>query len=163
EHHAEHRGREDLSLRVRLKRERSAAIERPVEEKVECAEVGELEPLDVAGDHPAEMLAHTIERDVAIEDGVPLGAERDETDVCDVDQRDIHATSTDVSTTRLSISAGQYATISSTLGRPPANPVTLGGPFSTSGAISRVNRSTAARSDPRTPMRSWTSGASCDV
>jgi hypothetical protein len=41
-----------------------------------------------------------------------------------------------------------------------ANPVTLGGPVSTSGAISRVKRSTGARSRARTPTRSCTSGAS---
>ena len=44
----------------------------------------------------------------------------------------------------LGISAGQYATISSTLGRPLPNPVTVGGPFSASGAISLVKRSTDA-------------------
>src|SRR4029077_2197483 len=64
------------------------------------------------------------------------------------------------SISRRSTSAGQYATISSTCGRPPAKPVTLGGPVSTSGASSRVNRSTGARSRARTPTRSCTSGAS---
>ena len=43
-------------------------------------------------------------------------------------------------------SAGQYATISSTFGLPPAKPVTAGGPVRIKGAISFVNRSTAARS-----------------
>src|SRR5262249_11684600 len=82
--------------------------------------------------------------------------------VRDVDEADFHhCTSTFVVTTDLSTSAGQYATISSTFGRPPAKPVTLGGPLSTSGASSRVNRSTPARSAPRTPTRSCTSGTSC--
>ncbi len=56
--------------------------------------------------------------------------------------------------------AGKYAMISSTFGRPPAKPVTAGGPVRISGASSLVNRSTEALSCPRTPMRSWTSGMS---
>lgn len=48
--------------------------------------------------------------------------------------------------------------ISSTLGRPPAKPVTAGGPVRMSGAISLVNLSTSARFGPRTATRSWTSG-----
>src|SRR5215475_10520521 len=118
------------------------------------------------------MLAHGVKREILLEDRIPLRFQRDDTDVRrialvararvrDVQQLDVHvSTSTVVSTTDLSTSAGQYATISSTLGRPPAKPVTLGGPFRTSGAISRVNRSIDALSLPRTPMRSCTSGGS---
>src|SRR4051812_29662435 len=118
------------------------------------------------------MVGDPLVGDELHQDIIPAGLERDDADirgvtlvarsrVRDVDQTNFHCTiSTLVLTTVLSINAGQYATISSTFGRPPANPVTLGGPFSTSGAISRVNRSTAALSCPRTPMRSWTSGTS---
>src|SRR4051794_19369980 len=60
----------------------------------------------------------------------------------------------------LGISAGQYATISCTRGRPPAKPVTDGGPVSTSGATSLVKRSTAAMSCPRTLHRTVTSARS---
>src|SRR4051812_35922851 len=111
------------------------------------------------------MRGDRIAGDVLHENRIPARVERNQSDVgsvalvsracvCDVDEPDLHRTSTSVFTTRLSTSAGQYATISSTLGRPPAKPVTLGGPLSTSGAISRVNRSTAARFCPRTPKRS---------
>jgi hypothetical protein len=50
--------------------------------------------------------------------------------------------------------------ISSTLGRPPAKPVTEGGPVRMSGAISLVKRSTSARDWPRGP-RSLTGPREC--
>src|SRR5207253_9485239 len=121
--------------------------------------------LDIASDDAAKVLADTVERHIFLKDRIPIRPQGDHADVRrvafvagasvrDVEQADFHVrTSTLVCTTVLSISAGQYATISSTLGRPPAKPVTLGGPFSTSGASSRVKRSIAALSLPRTPMR----------
>src|SRR5207237_9229926 len=62
------------------------------------------------------------------------------------------------SISRRSISAGQNATISCTRGRPPAKPVTVGGPVRMSGASSRVKRSTLVLFSLRTPIRSSTSG-----
>src|SRR3954447_3525428 len=115
------------------------------------------------------MLLDTIAREKPLDDLVPSGLECDHAHVSGVALvarsrvRDVHqahfheSTSTCVWTTDLSTNAGQYATISSTFGRPPANPVTLGGPLSTSGAISRVNLSTVALSAARTPTRNWTS------
>src|SRR5438552_4158049 len=127
--------------------------------------------LNMTFDHPAKVVGYSLTGQEFIERSIPARFNRDHTDdrrvafvagasVRDIDETHFHwIRSTLVFTTDLSISAGQYATISSTFGRPPANPVTLGGPFRTSGAISRVNRSTAARSEPRTPKRSCTSGA----
>src|SRR5262249_13554776 len=131
------------------------------------------ETLHAAGDEPGEVLRDSLAREVLLQHRVPPRLERDDADiggvtlvagsrVRHVEQTHFHeSTSTFVRTTCLSPSAGQYATISSTLGRPPANPVTVGGPFNTSGTISRVKRSTAALSSPRTPIRNWTSGGSC--
>src|SRR5690606_1338220 len=65
----------------------------------------------------------------------------------------VTSTRRDGSISLRSMRAGQKATISCTLGRPPAKPVTVGGPDRMSGAISRVNRSIAARSRPRTATR----------
>src|SRR5262249_13898081 len=70
--------------------------------------------------------------------------------VCEMNQFDLchlcYASTTDIRgcTSSFGINAGQYATISSAFGRPAPKPVTVGGPFSTRGAISRVNRSTWA-------------------
>src|SRR2546425_8073340 len=98
------------------------------------------------------MFFHAFARNFALEERKPFGLESDQSDVrcislvararvSNVEKADSHQTiSTFVVTTFLSTSAGQYATISSTFGLPPANPVTLGGPLRTSGAISRVNR-----------------------
>src|SRR5262245_39321472 len=47
-------------------------------------------------------------------------------------------------TADLGISAGQYATISSTFGLPPPSPQTVGGPFKPKGANSFTNRSSVA-------------------
>ena len=67
-------------------------------------------------------------------------------------------TETFVSIKAFGIRAGKYAIISSTFGRPPANPVTAGGPVKIRGASSFVNLSTSAFDCPRTPKRSCTSG-----
>src|SRR5258707_5948624 len=161
----------DLALSIGLERERATAVERAVQQEVERIEIGEFVTVDIAFDHAAKVFCNPVARHELLQYLVPSRLQRDHTDVggvtfvaraCvrNVDEAHFHwMRSTLVFTTDLSTSAGQYATISSTLGRPPANPVTLGGPFRTSGAISRVNRSTAARSGPRTPKRSCTSGA----
>src|SRR5687767_14832983 len=140
-----------------------------MEQKVERIEVSQLEPLDLAIDHSREMSGDGFPRDELLENRVPSRLERNDTDiggvslvtrarVRDIDETHLHVTiSTFVRTTVLSTSAGQYATISSTFGRPPAKPVTLGGPLSTSGAISRVNLSTAALSSEWTATLSSTS------
>src|SRR5579863_9633282 len=117
------------------------------------------------------MFFHPGRRDLADENRIILRFSRDDADVRgvafiagarvgDLDQLSFGHMVTSGVTSRLGISAGQYATISSTRGRPPPSPVTTGGPFRASGAISLVNRSTAARSFERTPMRRTTS-ASC--
>src|SRR6185437_15892969 len=161
------------ALRVRLERQRAAAAKRAMQEKVESFQIRQLVALDRPVDHAFEMRRDRGQRDELAQHVVPLRPERDQPNVgrialvaraCvrDVEEANLrHRTSTFVRTTDLSTSAGQYATISSTFGRPPANPVTLGGPFNTSGAISRVNRSIAPLSLPRTPNRSCTSGGSC--
>src|SRR5262249_14212509 len=143
-----------------------------VQQEVQRRQVRQLVPLHVSGDDTAEMLGYTPLGQLAHEKWVPFPFERNYADVGgvalvarpgvrDVHEADLHEiTSTAVCTSVLSMRAGQYATISSTLGRPPANPVTLGGPFRTSGAMSRVKRSTAALLSPRTPKRSCTSGRS---
>src|SRR3954466_11044288 len=141
-----------------------------MKQEIQRVQVGKLVPIHRTVDHSLEMRRDRLLRHELLEDGVPPCVEGDDADVRgvtlvarasmrDVHEPDFHRPSPCVFTTRLSTSAGQYATISSTFGRPPANPVTLGGPLSTSGAISRVNRSTAALSWPRTPNRSCTSGA----
>src|SRR5579863_4978109 len=117
------------------------------------------------------MFFHPGRRDLADENRIILRFSRDDADVRgvafiagarvgDLDQLSFGHTVTSGVTSRLGISAGQYATISSTLGRPPPSPVTTGGPFRANGASSFVNRSTAARFSERTPMRSTTS-ANC--
>src|SRR5437870_545353 len=143
-----------------------------MQEKVERCEVRQLESLDVTSNHPSKMFADPIARQFSCQEWIPFGLQGDDADVRRIALvararvRDVHKTQAHqtISTfgwmTRLSMSAGQYATISSTFGLPPANPVTLGGPFKTSGAISRVNLSTIARSSERTPTRNWTSGRS---
>src|SRR6266516_3309716 len=166
-----------------------AAVERSVQQEVQRHEVRQLVALDRARDHPLEVLRDAGRGHLFHEDGIIFGLERDQPDVRGVafvpragvgelEERDAtlprppstaldrprppsHTStiSTHGSTIRLSTSAGQYATISSGLGRPPANPVTLGGPLRMSGAISRVKRSTAAASEDRTPIRSCTSGS----
>ena len=120
EHEAQHRGRKHLALRVGLERQRSAAVERAVQQEVERVEIRKLEPLDVAGDDAAKMLAHAIERDdTAASTGYHSRLERDDADVRrvalvararvrDVEEADLHeSTSTCVCTTVLSMSAGQ--------------------------------------------------------
>src|SRR5215213_5939918 len=79
--HLQERGREGLALRVGHERERAAASERLVQEEVERAEVRQLEALDAAFDHPAEMLLDAPGRDLAREHRVELFAQRDEPDV----------------------------------------------------------------------------------
>src|SRR5687768_1576151 len=119
------------------------------------------------------MRGDTLRRQLARDERIPYAPHRDDADVGgvafvaragvrDVDQPHPHGENiaTLVVISRLSTRAGQYATTSSIFGRPPAKPVTLGGPLSTRGAISLVKRSTVARSGDRTPTRSCTSGAS---
>src|SRR5689334_10242068 len=132
DHHAEQRGREHLALRVGLERQRSAAVERAVQQKVQRSEIRQLVTLYVAGDHATKVVGHSPLRDLAHEQRIPLTLERDHADVGrvtlvtgsrvrDVDESHLHPiTSTAVCTSVLSISAGQYAAISSTFGRPPA-------------------------------------------
>src|SRR5438105_6268206 len=146
-----------------------------MQEEIQRLEIRKRISLDVARDDPAKVRPHALARDVFLQEWIPLRLQGDQSDIggvtlvtrpcmSDGDELDAHqATSTLVCTTLLSISAGQYATISSTFGRPPAKPVTVGGPLRTSGASSRVKRSTAGRSGDRTPTRSCTSGTSCAV
>src|SRR5690242_18052043 len=160
-----------------------------MQQEIQGVQVGELITLDLARDHPLEVPCHAGRRHLLHEDGVVLWLQRDQphvrrvtlvtgSGVREVEEADdapfpfpsfrlsilpsshTSTISTHGSTIRLSRRAGQYATISSGFGRPPANPVTLGGPLRMSGAISRVKRSTGALSCERTPMRSWTSGRS---
>src|SRR5690606_3269962 len=155
---------------------RSRAAERAVQQEVERVEVRQLETLDVALHHRPEVRLHALRGELLAQQRVMLGFVCDDAHiggvtlvagagVRQVDQLDAAHTSF-TSTTRwgstasLRRSAGQYAMICWTRGRPPANPVTDGGPVRTRGAISRVKRSTAAWSDERTPMRSCTSGRS---
>jgi hypothetical protein len=63
-------------------------------------------------------------------------------------------------TADLGISAGQYATTSSTFGLPPPSPQTVGGPLSPIGANSLTNRSNVDLFPERTTTRSSTSGKS---
>src|SRR5688572_1455048 len=141
-----------------------------MEKKIQRVQIGQFEAHDRSVNLPVEMASDGVACDMFLDQRIPLRAKRDQSDVGsitlvtrsrvrDTTKLNVHQTiSTCVETTLLSISAGQYATMSSTFGRPPANPVTLGGPLRTSGAISRVNLSTARRSEPRTPTRSCTSG-----
>src|SRR5437773_1470750 len=66
ERHAQHRGGEDFALRVGLERNRTAAAERSVQQKIERAEIRQLEAFDVALDDAAEMVAHALLREVAL-------------------------------------------------------------------------------------------------
>src|SRR5688572_33099432 len=120
------------------------------------------------------MLFHTLGANLAHEDRISLVTQRNQPDIRSITlvartrmrqfrQLYFHAlsTSTEGVISLFGISAGQYATISSTFGRPPAKPVTAGGPVRINGAISFVKRSIAARSWPRTPTRNWIGRASC--
>src|SRR5208282_4859211 len=108
-------------------------------------------------------LLYPLRRNLPDQNFVILRLARDDSDVRGVafiagtsvrqlDQSSLGHTFTSGVTSVLGMSAGQYATISSTLGRPLPRPVTTGGPFSASGAISFVKRSIAARSCPLTPI-----------
>src|SRR6185295_4904633 len=116
-----------------------------------------------------EMFFDAFRCDVLDQQRIELGVARDDADVGRIaliararvrefDQFSLGHTVTSGVTSVLGSSAGQYATISSTYGRPLPRPVTTGGPLSASGAISLVNRSTAARFSDRTPTRRITSG-----
>src|SRR5881394_3788183 len=142
-----------------------------MEQKVQRIEVRQLEALNPSFDHALKMPRDACRRYLLHEERIVLRRERDQSDVRGVSlipgtgmgqihQTFFHASisSTAGCTIRLSINAGQYATICSGLGRPPANPVTLGGPLRMKGAISRVKRSTGASSRARTPTRNCTSG-----
>src|SRR5579872_1094181 len=142
-----------------------------MQQKIQRAQVGQLEPLDFSQTDSLEMFLHALRRNVFHQDRIILRLARDDADVRRIalvsrarvrqlDQFSFRHSVTSGATSVLGISAGQYATISSTLGRPLPNPVTTGGPFSASGASSLVNRSTAPRSFDRTPIRITTS-ANC--
>src|ERR1051326_2159286 len=169
--HPEQRRRKDFPLRVGLERDRAAAVQRAVKQEVERVKIGQLEALDRPLDHASKMPRDPRRRHLLHEQRIVLGLIGDQSDVGgvalvpgarmrEIDEPLFHTSSTSTAgrTMALSSSAGQYATISSGFGRPPANPVTLGGPFRINGAISRVNRSTGASSRARTPTRSWPSG-----
>src|SRR5690606_28630145 len=134
--------------------------------------------LDPAVEHALEVCGDTLAgegrpdrvpvlrpaRDHADVDGVALVAGAAVGEV--VEQHAFHGHASSTSTRRpgsitvRSMSAGQYATISCTRGRPPAKPVTVGGPVRMSGASSRENASIGAFSCARTAIRSSTSGRS---
>ncbi len=90
-----------------------------MQQEVERAQIGQLEPLHVAGDHAGEVAADAIERELLGDEVVPLRPERDHPHVGgvalvagsgmrDVHQAHLHAsTSTLVCTTVLSTRAGQ--------------------------------------------------------
>jgi hypothetical protein len=80
--HAKKRRREDLALRISLERQRAASVERAVEQKVERAQIGELESLDVTANYAVEMLFHTLACDLAFQKREPLGAKSDHSNVC---------------------------------------------------------------------------------
>src|SRR5262249_11096864 len=153
------------TLSVDSQRYGSAAAQRFVEHEIESREIRQLESLNLASDKSAEERAHTFDGYLARKDRIPALLERDHADIGDVAlvarprvgntrQRDVHAiTSTCGVTNSRGMSAGQKATTSRTCGRPSPYPVAVGGPVSTSGTISRVKRSTASRSCPRTPIR----------
>src|SRR5207249_2418939 len=168
---------------VGLERDGAAAVERAVQQEVERVQVWQLVALHVPRDHPLEVPRHLGGSHLLHQERIILRLEGDQPHVRRItlvsrprvrqldeehlafpaaSVRPLHTstTSTHGSTTLLSTNAGQKATISSGFGLPPANPVTLGGPFKISGAISRVNRSTGSRVGARTPTRSCTSGMS---
>src|SRR5256884_3757958 len=117
-----------------------------MQQEVQSIQIRQLEALHRAWDHALKMPRNTCRRHLFRQDRVELRFTRDEADICrialvarsrvgDVQQAHgsrprslLHASriSTDGSTICLSINAGQYATISSGFGRPPAKPVTLG-------------------------------------
>jgi hypothetical protein len=95
-----------------------AAIERAVQEKVQCVEIRQLESIDGAVDHSVEMRGDGLLRHELLENGIPARLQRDDPDiggvalvsrsgVRDVDKADLHRIATSVFTTRLSTSAGQ--------------------------------------------------------
>src|SRR6059058_4886444 len=53
--HAEQCRGEDLSLRVRLQRQRAAAVERAVQQEVERVQIRQLEALHISLDHAEEV------------------------------------------------------------------------------------------------------------
>ena len=126
---SQERRRKDLSLRIGLERQRPSAVERAVQKEIERVQVRQFKAFDRARDHSAEVLRHVLHCQLTDEHWIPFRPQRDDADVCRValiararvsesQELDFHAMiSTAGLTTVLSISAGQYATISSTLGR----------------------------------------------
>src|SRR5689334_3430376 len=145
-----------------------------MQQEIQGSQIRQLEALDIPIAHAGEMLFDALGRDLAHQDRIVLRPSGNQSDVHQVAliararvrqldqpsllQLALGHTATSGWTSDLGISAGQKATISSTRGRPNPRPDTAGGPFKTSGAISRVNRSTAARFSDRTPIRKTTSG-----
>src|SRR6185369_6719386 len=144
------------------------------QQEVQGSQVRQLEALHFALAHAGKMPLDTLGRDFADQNRIILGLAGDQADidqialiagagVSQLDQLSLYQfalghIATSGWTSDFGISAGQNATISSTRGRPRPKPDTPGGPFSTSGAISRVKRSTAARFSDRTPTRKTTTG-----
>ncbi len=128
-----------------------------MQQEIQRAEIRQLEALHLAQANSREMFLDALGRHFPHQDRIIFGLARDDADVGRIafvagagvrqfDQFSFGHTVTSGVTSLFGISAGQYATISSTCGRPLPSPVTTGGPFNASGAISLVKRSTAARS-----------------
>ena len=70
-----------LPLCVGFERDRSASIERAVQQEVQRVEVRQLEALDLARDHALKMPCHARRRHLLDEQRVILGLERNQADV----------------------------------------------------------------------------------
>src|SRR4029077_719715 len=125
-------------------------------QEIQGSQIRKLEAFHFALAYAGEMLLHALGGDFADQNRIMLGLPRDQSDVDqvaliagagvrDFDQPSLYQLAhghiaTSGRTSDFGIKAGQNAMISSTRGRPRPRPDTPGGPFSTSGAISRVNR-----------------------
>src|SRR5574340_464704 len=142
-----------------------------MQQEIQRAEVGQLETLHAAFHQAAKIAFNALRRNLLDEHGVVAGVPCNHPDVggvaliaracmCNLAQRQFHITVTRHRSSSRGTSAEKYATTPRTGGRPSPYPVAPGGPFRTSGASSRVKRSTAALSIDRTPIRNCTSGGS---
>src|SRR5688500_16838986 len=140
-----------------------------MQQEIERAEVWQLEPFNVAVANASEVFLHTISSHLANENRIKLILQRDQPHVRRVSliprsrmgqfcklYFHVSRTSTTGLISSFGISAGQYATITSTWGLCPATPLTAAGPVRINGALSFLNLSTSFRSCPRTPTRSCT-------
>src|SRR5580704_13497315 len=119
-----------------------------MQQQVQCAQVGQFVAVHAALNHLAEESFDALGRNFAQQDRVVSRLPGNYSDVADIalvagagvgdaGERDFHSTtSTRVRISSRGISAGQYATIWRTSGRPSPYPVPPGGPVSTSGIIS---------------------------